>query len=320
MANPFEVQPVNVLQALMMGTQGYNQGRKIAQDTQRQSALQQLMGGGDGVAGTPNFGGVATTLAQSGDLEGAAQVANVAKALAGPEQTELLKNVAAENKLRAAKGLPALSPLDYDLQREKAKASVTTVNANVNAAVNPVLKGVSDRFNETVDAADASRKQISAIHDARKALDDGAITGQWADKRLVAEKIGGLFGVPQDRVANTEVLRSAVGQGMLAQAKTLGTNPSNADREIIQRITGGDIELDEKALRRILDIQERWARDSIKNANTRAGRFLQAYPKELAPVRGLLNTEEPPVYGYTPNRSQPNPRVDGLLNKYAPKQ
>ena len=289
----------------MMGTQGYNQGRKIAQDTQRQSALQQLMGGVDGVAGTPNFGGVATTLAQAGDLEGAAQVANVAKALAGPEQTELLKNVAAENKLRAAKGLPALSPLDYDLQREKAKASVTTVNANVNAAVNPVLKGVSDRFNETVDAADASRKQISAIHDARKALDDGAITGQWADKRLVAEKIGGLFGVPQDRVANTEVLRSAVGQGMLAQAKTLGTNPSNADREIIQRITGGDIELDEKALRRILDIQERWARDSIKNANTRAGRFLQAYPKELAPVRGMLNTEEPAAYQYTPQRPAP---------------
>ena len=32
MANPFEVQPVNVLQALMMGQQGYNTGRKAVQD------------------------------------------------------------------------------------------------------------------------------------------------------------------------------------------------------------------------------------------------------------------------------------------------
>ena len=319
MANPFEVQPVNVLQALMMGTQGYKQGREIAQQTQRQSALQQLMGNGQ-AGGSPDYAGVANTLARAGDLEGASQVATVAKSLAGPEMTDTLKNLAAENKNRVAQGLKPLSPLEYETAREKAKASITTVNANVNAAVNPVLKGVSDRFNESVESADSARTQIQSIHEARKALDDGAITGAFADKRLLLTKAAGLFGVPQESVNNTEVLRSAIGSQVLAKAKALGANPSNTDRDYLEKVVGGQIELNEGSIRRLLDMQEKWSRDSIKTANTRAGRFLQAYPKELAPVRGLLNTEEPPVYGYTPNRSQPNPRVDDILNKYAPKQ
>ena len=300
MANPFYIESANPLQALMSGVQGYNQGRTIAKDTQRQNALSQLMGQPGGQQGTPDYASVANKLAMSGDLEGAGQVANVAKSLAGPEQTELIKNLAAENKTRAAKGLPPLSPLDYDLQKEKAKASITNVHTNVNAAVNPVLKGVSDRFNESVESADSARTQIQSIHEARKALDDGAITGAFADKRLLFTKAAGLFGVPQDAVANTEVLRSAIGNQVIAKAKSLGANPTNTDRDYIEKVVGGQIELDEKSIRRLLDMQEKWGRETITKSNTRAGRFLQAYPKELGPVRGMLNTEEPPAYQYKP--------------------
>lgn len=46
MANPFAVQPVNVLQALMMGQQGYNTGRKAVQDAALSEAGQ-LYAAGD---------------------------------------------------------------------------------------------------------------------------------------------------------------------------------------------------------------------------------------------------------------------------------
>lgn len=279
----------------MSGAEGWDAGRKWRTQNNRDNALSQLMGSG-GSGGHGDFSGVATALAKSGDLEGAAQVANVGKALAAPETTDTLKNLAAENKTRVAQGLKPLSPLDYQKAIEAAKANITNVHTNVNAAVNPVLKGVSDRFNESVESANTAREQINSIHEGRAALDDGAITGAFADKRLFGTKVSGLFGLPQDAANNTEVLRAALGNQVLAKAKTLGANPSNADRDYIEKVSGGSIELNEGSLRKILDMQERWARESIKRANTRGQQLLGAYPDELGRVKGLLNVEEPAQY------------------------
>lgn len=166
----------------------------------------------------------------------------------------------------------------------------------INNTVNPILKGVGDRFNEAMDRAQASARQIAGIHEARRAIDSGAITGPGADLRLAATKIAGLFGLPAGTAENTEVLRSAIGTQVLEQAKTLGANPTNEDRRVIAEIVGGKLSLEEGTVRRLLDMQERWARESIKRANAMGSSLLTAQPEELKNVAPMLSMAEPPSY------------------------
>lgn len=181
---------------------------------------------------------------------------------------------------------------DYKSGLKKAGAQ----NIAVNNTVNPIVKGVGDRFNDTMDTARAAIPQIQGIHEARKALDQGAITGLGADPKLFLAKAANLFGLDEKSAANTEVARSAIGNSVLAKAKTLGANPSNTDRDYIEKVVGGQIQLEESSIRRLLDMQEKWARDGIKRANAEGKKLLTAQPKELEHIAPLLSVEEPPSY------------------------
>lgn len=198
-------------------------------------------------------------------------------------------------------------------------AKASKPETTINNTVNPILKGVGDRFNETMDKARSSADQIRSVHEARKALDEGAITGLAAEPKLFLAKTANLFGLKSDTAANTEVLRAAVGNSVLDRAKALGANPSNADRDYIEKVSGGQIALEENSIRRLLDMQERWARDTIRRANTDGKKLLDAQPKELAPVAGMMSIDDPLSYddflkANPIQRAQPPaPNADGWI-------
>lgn len=170
-------------------------------------------------------------------------------------------------------------------------------DTTINNTVNPVVKGIGDRFNGMMDTATTSATElIPAIHEARKAIDQGVISGLGADPKLFAAKAANLFGLGSDAASNTEVLRSAVGNQVLAKAKTLGANPSNADRDYIEKVQGGSIALEESSMRRLLDIQEKWGRQAIDRANAMGKQLLDAQPGELKTVAPLLSVKHPPTY------------------------
>lgn len=181
---------------------------------------------------------------------------------------------------------------DYKSGLKKAGAQ----NISVNNTVNPIVKGVGERFNDSMETAKASIPQIQGIHEARKALDDGAITGLGADPKLFLAKAANLFGIDEKSASNTEVARSAIGNSVLAKAKTLGANPSNTDRDYIEKVVGGQIQLEENSIRRLLDMQEKWARQAIQRANSEGEKLLKAQPKELENIAPLLSVQEPPSY------------------------
>jgi hypothetical protein len=165
----------------------------------------------------------------------------------------------------------------------------------INNTINPVLKGIGDRFNAAQDAADSAQTQVKSIHEARRALDGGAFTGIAGDASLFGAKVGSLFGIPSDKAANTETLRASLGTSVLEKAKTLGANPSNADRDYIEKVVGGQIKLEEASIRRLLDMQERWAREAVGRANRMGERMLKAQP-ELKTVAPFLQYDEPISY------------------------
>jgi hypothetical protein len=162
--------------------------------------------------------------------------------------------------------------------------------------VSPVVAGINERFDAAAKSAAAAPQVISSIHEARRALDSGAFTGAAADQRLFLAKIGTAMGLPSEAVANTEVARAALGAQVLESAKTLGANPSNADRDYIEKVKGGSIKLDEGSMRRLLDMQEKWGRDSVRRANDMGGKMVQTDPEKLGRFKSLMTFEDPPAY------------------------
>jgi hypothetical protein len=172
-------------------------------------------------------------------------------------------------------------------------------SVNVNTAANPVMEGVGKQLvDQRKNAQVAATQTIPSIFEARKALDDGAITGMFAAGKVNLQKLGAMFDIPAAQAENTEVLRSAIGSGVLAHIKELGANPSNTDRDYIEKVQGGQISLEEGSIRRILDIQEKYARQAIRNFNNDAKKLMsvqggnEAY-KSIAP---LMQLDEPGQY------------------------
>jgi hypothetical protein len=174
---------------------------------------------------------------------------------------------------------------------------------NMSTVADPILSGVGGQIVKAREGAREVPRQIESIHEARRALDQGAITGVAADWRVTASKI---FGLAPDQVANSEVFRSAVGDQVLSSIKALGANPSNTDRDYIEKVKGGNITLDESSLRRILDIQEKYARQSLRTYNSEAARIMRANPEQYRSIEGVMTFEEPLEYA-PPSRASAAP-------------
>lgn len=116
-------------------------------------------------------------------------------------------------------------------------------------------------------------QEITAIHQARQLLDDGALTGPGASWQTAAGKLGEFFGINLDSVTNTQALQGVLAERVLSAVKQLGANPSNADRDYLEKAKGGSIAFTEPALRRILDIGEKVARNAIHQHDSEAGRI-----------------------------------------------
>lgn len=179
--------------------------------------------------------------------------------------------------------------------RKRAGGQATSVS--VNNVAEPVLEGIGKQVVDQRHAAySAATTIIPQIHEARRAIDAGAITGAFAGGRLDLNRIGALFGLSGDAVANTEVFRAAAGNQVLADAKALGANPSNTDRDYIEKVKGGRIELNQETIYRLLEIQERLARQAIRNFNASGQKLINAAPERYRAVQGLMTQEEPPEY------------------------
>lgn len=217
----------------------------------------------------------------------------VGKAIA-KEREEITPMTADERqKWQVPSGMSA----GIDRSTGKPVFSPASTNVAVTSVADPIAAGVGKQFDEGLkNARTASREVIPIIHDARAALDSGAFTGSASDIQLALQKVGSVFGMDNKTAANTETFRATIGRQVLAHAKTLGANPSNADREFIREVEGGSGKMEESTLRRLLDLSEKYARTSIRNHNADAQRLLTVQPDAYKGVAPLLSVDEPGEY------------------------
>lgn len=135
-----------------------------------------------------------------------------------------------------------------------------------------LTKSLLPKVDKSQETAVAARDDISAIHRSREELDQkgGVFSGKFADKMLYLAKVGEFLGVPDaGKIKNTEAYGAAIGARVASMVKAFGSGTaiSDGDRRFAAAMAGGNIDLDEKSMRRILDIGEKAARGKIDSHN-----------------------------------------------------
>lgn len=191
-----------------------------------------------------------------------------------------------------------LSVPDYQSQGDERATQLAILKDNIL----PELK-------TSQDSAKAAKDEISAIHRAREQLDapGGIFSGSASEIRLKVAKAAELIGVPNaDKISNTEAFSAAIGSRVLALVKGLGSGAgiSNADRAFAEKMAGGNINLDETSIRKILEIGERAARSKIDTHNTTAGKIIKSN-EALQPYSDVYRVETPGQYQAPKGGRQP---------------
>lgn len=161
---------------------------------------------------------------------------------------------------RAAHGIPADDKRPYQVGPGNKLINPppeTRVTTNVGGGSD---KQIFDAMEESAKSARSTAAGLTAIREARNAIQGGAFTGAGANQILGLQKIGAALGLSNsDKIVNTETFRSAIAPQVAAMLKnTVGTtNISNTDREFAEKAAGGNITLDERSINRLLDIMER---------------------------------------------------------------
>lgn len=188
--------------------------------------------------------------------------------------------------------------IGYDpgpVAQHREKAAIDTAAAGEKTGMELALKQI-DKGYETGTAAANS---IATIHEARRALDSGkVISGAGADFRLGfarALSLGGNGGA-KEQVAATQTYAATMARQVLTIIKNLGAGSgiSDADREYAAKIEGGQIQLDETSMRRLLDISETASRAAIASHNQRAAQGSDTFQNPR--LREFYTIKEPGQY------------------------
>jgi hypothetical protein len=132
-------------------------------------------------------------------------------------------------------------------------------------------KGQAKKVIDDKAAAEDAKGIITTVQEGRRLLQSGVITGFGADFLTSVGAALNQAGVnfAEDAVANTQAFSAnmAANVGRIIKQFGAGTGLSNADREYAEKMAGGKVTLDRKAIERILDINERMARNVISLHN-----------------------------------------------------
>lgn len=215
---------------------GLQRGEQRAIKNNRRSILQQLATGPDGNLDVKS--GV-TQLIQSGDPEGALQIAQMHKAFS-PEVTDELKEYRVDQQQRQQAGLPPRSFFDY--KAELKRAGATRINNSITTGDNQYAKelaGLNAKNDFDIQKQGAnSVGAISTLNTMDRLLQNPNLyTGAGGE---TINRVKGLLksaGVPVEGVADAELFRALANKTTLdAIGGSLGVAISNADRDFIQQM------------------------------------------------------------------------------------
>lgn len=229
MANPFEVQVVNPLQALMLGQQSYRSGV----ESNEKDALKQARTTAGSLYQQGDTKGAIAQLLGANDFTGAGNLASIQKALAPPETSADIQGF----RLAQSQGYKG-SILDY--LKEKAAAGAARTNVNVSSGEKEFDKAVGKDYGETyVGMQKAGRDAGGAINNLNimenLTRDPNFYSGTGGEIVTRLKQAGVSTGfLPEGAASPNEVFQKVSQKAVIDNLGSLGAGVSNADRQFIQ--------------------------------------------------------------------------------------
>lgn len=234
---------------------------------------------------TPSLAQEATSILAQREMQAqrAEQTANQAMGLGDLDSAKFYRNEAKRFReipdgIRAQLGPDELAKLArYRDATQKGRSTNVTVNNT------PFQKSfgkelgrdlskdlIQTQFPEARKAANTLRN----TNELERLIDEGIYSGAFANVQEAAANIAVKAGFNQyeDKVANTQAYLASVGQqvGQMITMFGAGTGLSDADREFAERMAAGKIDITEKAIRRIVNINKSAAKNVLGQYNTKA--------------------------------------------------
>jgi hypothetical protein len=165
----------------------------------------------------------------------------------------------------------------FDFKRDLAKAgrapgTTVVLPAQEKAFESGLGAGQSKKILDSKTAAEGALQILQTNDVGRSLLQSGAITGAGANFFVglnKALKQGGIDFGYADAAANSQAYGSAMAAnvGQLIKQFGAGTAISDADRAYATKAAAGEISMDEAAIRKVLDINDRASRNVIERHN-----------------------------------------------------
>lgn len=193
-------------------------------------------------------------------------------------QTDILSRPGLGGALTTVGNYPDVGlPADVEAQKIRISAAsrpVTNVNLppQEKAFEGELGKGQAKRIIDSQVAAQDAASIIDTVKTGRGIMKSGMITGAGADFLVNFNqglKTAGIDAGFADAAANSQAFSAnmAANVGRLIKQFGAGTGLSDADRQYAEKMAGSKITLDAKALNKILDINEKAARNVIARHN-----------------------------------------------------
>ena len=243
--------------------------------------------------------------------------------VAEPQGKDLRTSAMKEFDFAKSQGFPG----DFvDFQKRLRKAGATNVQTNIDTSRDEFFEKLggesAKKFIDRREKALEGLSSLRGIRQARNLLDQGMITGTGADFRVGLGKalntIG--FNFEEDAIANTEAFTAAQAKQVanILSAFGAGSGLSDADRIFAVRAAGGDINMTEEAIRRILDLNETAVINSVKTFNEEAGRIPQGSTPFPLTIELPPDFERPAPNSEGQFRSSPGINLEGSGNLTLP--
>jgi hypothetical protein len=155
------------------------------------------------------------------------------------------------------------------------RAGATNVNVDVNKKSMVALgEEMGKDLVKQREKAETIIASVNHLNEAKLLLDKGIITGTGADFLTKAGNALATIGIKnfEDPVANTQAYTATMGRQVGENIKLFGagTGLSDADREYAEKMAGGKVEINEKAIRKIININERQGKFILSRYNQKA--------------------------------------------------
>ena len=179
-----------------------------------------------------------------------------------------------------------VNPVDLGLTQAP---QVTKDISQANTFASKLTEGASKNFLELNEAARTAEEILTLNNRSKVLMDEGIKTGFGANFRLNTARLAkelGLVPLSMDDVAATEEFIAIRARQLMKLLPAFGSGSGISDRDvdIARGIAGGDVSLDEEALRSILYMEETLARDLIEKNNKSLERMMRITGEEMSPA------------------------------------